>query len=65
MMTRKDFQLIANAFRSAYDGSDPAYITQWCQDLAHVARALQTTNPRFDASRFLSAAQPKVPTDVC
>ena len=65
MMTRKDFQLIANAFRSSYDDSDHAHMEQWSRDLAAMARALQTTNPRFNATTFLNAARPEVSSDVC
>lgn len=64
MMTRKDFQLIANAFRTSYDDSSPAHLEQWAHDLTTVARALQTTNPRFNPSLFLNAACPEVSTDV-
>jgi len=54
MMSRKDYQLIAQALRSSWEGhgSPPSPA-----DTAHaIADALQTDNPRFDRARFLIAA---------
>ena len=51
-MTRKDFQLIAEVLRdSTAIGSDFEHAAL-CRDFA---RALATTNPRFDKEKFLRA----------
>ena len=51
-MTRKDFELIANAIKEITANDYP-------QDRADkaglFARVLETTNPRFDRVRFLTA----------
>jgi len=54
MMSRKDYQLIAQALRSSWEdhGTPPSP-----DDTAHaIADALQADNPRFDRDRFLIAA---------
>ena len=55
-MTRKDFQLIADAMREAFPGREisDAYVT-WATACHKLANGLETTNPRFDRSRFLAA----------
>lgn len=53
-MTRKDYQLIANAFCDSKPVTETA-LTQWKNDVTILARALATTNPRFDRERFLKA----------
>lgn len=68
-MTKKDFELIASALRDdaahlAPDACDDysqrtdwekgAY-DQWNTTALAIARALATTNPRFDRARFLEA----------
>lgn len=56
-MTRKDFNLIAQAIRdarSAFPGSDAlTLLTQL------LAQRLATINPAFNHARFLDACQPK------
>ena len=47
MMSRKDYQLIAQALREASSPDDTAHA---------IADALQADNPRFDRARFLIAA---------
>lgn len=59
-MTRKDYQLIAGAFRRARDYNDSAAKSAGHQvgtaDAAiMLASALQEDNPRFDRERFLKA----------
>jgi hypothetical protein len=57
-MSRKDYELIAEAFRDTRpmdDASDPNLWNQWRTDVAHIARALRSTNSRFDLSRFVTA----------
>jgi hypothetical protein len=55
-MTRKDYELIAETVResfSHFDCTKEAPVKhRLVGDLAH---ALKTTNPRFDASRFIAA----------
>ena len=62
-MTRKDFQLIADAVRQlrtfeAHDAElseDVAHAVRWSSVADALASALATTNPRFDRDRFLGA----------
>lgn len=67
-MTRKDFQLIADAIRQAkptakiHDGStqtdrDFSYAAnvQWSYTVNRISEALQSTNDRFDTELFLKA----------
>jgi len=70
-MTRKDFQLIADAVRQlrtfeAHDAElseDVAHAVRWSSVADTLASALATTNPRFDRDRFLEACgqQPTLP----
>ena len=64
-MTRKDYELIAKAIRDTQDRIN-ASDTGWGADTksllagvrktaAHLADALGSANPRFDATRFLKA----------
>lgn len=60
-MTRKDFQLLADALLASYPGAaqnplDASARLQWRASIHSVADALATTNPRFDRSRFIAAA---------
>ena len=57
MMTRKDHEVLAEAFRSTEPefGVQPAY-DAWREPLLAACEALQTDNPRFDRMRFLHAA---------
>ncbi len=55
-MTRKDYQLIAEALRKAAPDtlhpSFPVLYSQWRHDTNKIMRALQADNPRFDAAKF-------------
>ena len=56
-MTRKDYELIARVFKQELDRADDrelaiGYIWPVASELS---RALRSTNPRFDPSRFLTA----------
>ena len=54
-MTRKDFQLIADVIKTARATyGDPQTIGLLAQTMA---KALETTNPRFDADRFIEATK--------
>ena len=57
-MSRKDYELIAEAFRDTRpmdNASDPNLWSQWRTDVMHISRALRSTNPRFDQNRFVAA----------
>jgi hypothetical protein len=57
-MSRKDYELIAEAFRDTRpmdNASDPNLWNQWRADVNRIARALRGTNPRFDTARFVTA----------
>lgn len=64
-MSKKDFELIAAVLRSAAEEwpNDPNVRVPVQSEFASLrlafAEALQDTNPRFDVSRFLNAAQPR------
>lgn len=55
-MSKKDYQLIANALMSvrpsSYTGDE---YTQWKTDMHAVAGALASANPRFDYEQFIEA----------
>lgn len=53
-MTRKDYQLIADAIRRASDA--PGYAERNAFVAHEIADALALDNPRFDRERFLKAA---------
>lgn len=55
-MTRKDFVLLADALKMSRPASAPTSPEwqQWCQDVREVARALHSTNGRFDRARFIA-----------
>jgi hypothetical protein len=56
-MTRKDFEIIARAlFDSNLDGTQAAK-DQWSMTLHEVAKALASTNSRFDWAKFTRYAQ--------
>ncbi|MEK9738093.1 MAG: hypothetical protein VW438_00010 [Euryarchaeota archaeon] len=56
-MSRKDYELIAAAFRrSARDLTTPERRLGMVEAIAYVSEALGNDNPRFDANRFLNAA---------
>lgn len=56
-MTKKDFELIANALRVAkQDCVSDASLAGWAHTVAVITTTLATTNPRFDRARFLLAA---------
>ena len=55
-MTRKDFELIANALRIARQANQQPAHGLGIDDAAFIlARDLATTNPNFDRARFLKA----------
>ena len=58
-MTRKDFQLIAETVRNlpSFDviSLDNADCVRFSVLVSRLAEALRTTNPRFDAERFINA----------
>jgi hypothetical protein len=57
-MTKKDYQLIADALklaRSYYGEGDGAYLAGITTASLTLATALRDTNPRFDSDRFLEA----------
>jgi hypothetical protein len=57
-MTRKDFELIAEAIsgmKDKYDGEDWTINGAMYPFARQLADALQTTNPAFDYFRFLTA----------
>ena len=55
-MTKKDFQLIATVFKQAReDAVDKKSRLAGDVIALRMARELKTTNPRFDADRFLNA----------
>ena len=53
-MTRKDFEAIASAIRTAV-GVDSAWTDAAESIASELADYLATTNPRFDRARFLKA----------
>ena len=59
MMTRKDFEALADAFSFVADGLDPALtgadVHAWLAEAVAVKCA--DANPRFDEVRFLERAQ--------
>ena len=58
-MTRKDFQLIADTIRAAFDpygsGLPPETTTSKSRVVTAFAHALREANPRFNADRFIQA----------
>lgn len=57
-MTKKDFQLIADAIacnRNRETGADVLYFVALNDVSFEFARVLAQTNPRFDRNRFLKA----------
>lgn len=63
-MTRKDYELIANAIRAVHPWSKPGFTVKLCADPVKetvdeialaMADALANDNPRFDRAKFLSA----------
>ena len=59
-MTRKDFQLIADIIAKMPDHA-PSLRSQKTSTARAFAEGLKTTNPRFDADRFLAACH--LPTE--
>jgi hypothetical protein len=53
-MTRKDYQLIADALRRSHP--EPGICTQWMDAVLSICDALAQDNPRFNRERFLKAA---------
>jgi hypothetical protein len=56
-MTRKDFQLIADALKDSKPttGEARAIHDQWNLTVSKVTDSLATTNPRFDRKAFVKA----------
>ena len=58
-MTKKDYELIAGAIKSEYDGMqrlDRIYVREGVFHAARaIAYALASDNPRFDRDKFLAA----------
>ena len=59
MMTRKDFEALADAFSFVADGMDTALtgadVHKWLAEM--VANKCADANPRFDYDKFLDRAQ--------
>jgi hypothetical protein len=55
-MTRKDYVLIAAAFKRSQPNDGPAAYRVWQAAACALADDLVSTNPRFDRERFLKAA---------
>ena len=61
-MTRKDYELIAETINNTFGGMvSPTQELRWRERevkdalVSEFARALRTTNPRFDGQRFIDA----------
>lgn len=62
-MTRKDFQLIADALANATPFIDPGVSSReawgaasgWARSINKLAAALQQSNPRYDREKFVDA----------
>lgn len=56
-MTKKDYILLADAFLQTrpLEHWNANKLTQWQQDVVHVAYSLAQNNPRFNASKFMQA----------
>ena len=54
-MTRKDYQLIADAVRKAMTADHGWDTRPICRTARDIADALASDNPRFDRARFLAA----------
>lgn len=57
-MTRKDYQLIADAFRHCAihtETADDEALVLWVAET--LAGSLEADNPRFDRTRFLAASR--------
>ena len=59
MMTRKDYVATAEILRYASDKTHPAVFSKMVVDFAEM---FAKDNPRFDATRFYSAANYKIPS---
>lgn len=59
-MTRRDFQLIADALRRSRPMSaeyEPVSNVQWQETVRVMSDHLAATNPRFDRARFVAACE--------
>lgn len=59
-MTRKDYELIAAAFRKsrpARRDHDPERDVQWKVDVLNIAEKLRSDNSRFNTDRFVEACK--------
>jgi hypothetical protein len=62
-MTKKDFELLANALRVSKPTIDEAVYPliakveyeQWLTSIEYIVDALRTTNPRFNKVKFMNA----------
>jgi hypothetical protein len=59
MMTRKDYVATAEILRYVSDKTHPAVFSKMVVDFAEM---FAKDNPRFDANRFYSAANYKIPS---
>ena len=59
MMTRKDYVATAEILRYVSDKTHPAVFSKMVVDFAEM---FAKDNPRFDANRFYSASNYKIPT---
>ena len=56
-MSRKDYQLIADALKYTKPANTPSLeLAQWQKDVDSIALALSRDNERFDRERFSKAA---------
>ena len=58
-MTKKDYILLADALAQSrpLPQWDAPLHRQWRADVRYIASALRTTNPRFDADKFIAACE--------
>jgi hypothetical protein len=54
-MTKKDYQIIAEALASSPEGHGVEGLLNWGDTCRHMARALAAENPRFNTVTFLGA----------
>jgi len=67
MMTRKDFEALADAFSGVVDGISTAHtgadVLVWVAE--SIANVCAESNPRFDMGRFMERADVEAVMDAC